>query len=217
MKKIADLCCKAGGAGVGYHRAGFDVVGFDIQPQLNYPFEFIQADALEIDLSEFDVIHASPPCQKYSVSSSRWRNKGYEYPDIIEPIRKKLIESGKPYIIENVIGAPLINPIVLCGAMFNLNVIRHRLFESNIKLEVPEHPAHKPPIIRPHKNNPDKMVKRSVYCSVAGHGGHGDSFKFDDWKEAMKIDWMTKLELTQAIPPAYTEYLGKQLLAIMGT
>jgi len=198
MKRLADLCCKAGGAGMGYHRAGFKVIGFDIEPQPNYPFEFIQANALEleVDLSEFDVIHASPPCQAYTWSAKRW-NKNH--PDLIEAFRQKLTESGKPYIIENVVSAPLINPVRLCGRMFGLGVIRHRLFESNIRLKAPKHHPHK------------WSVKSGKYVTVAGHGGNGKS-SFALWKSAMGIDWMTKQELTQAIPPKYTEFLGKQVI-----
>ena len=118
VKNLADLCCGAGGAGMGYHRAGFKVTGFDIEPQPNYPFEFAQTDALEVDLSEFDVIHVSPPCQKWSWAARRWTDR--KRTDLITPIRDKLIKSGKPYVIENVTGAPLKNPIMLCGRMFGL-------------------------------------------------------------------------------------------------
>ncbi len=211
MKTLLDLFCGAGGCSVGYNKVGFKVIGVDIEPQPNYPFEFIQSDALTIDLSEFDVIHASPPCQKYSNGSARWRKIGYEYFDLIGPIRVKLITSKKPYIIENVVGAPLINPIILCGTMFGLNIIRHRLFESNFSLITPAHPKHLRPIIRKSKIDESKIVKRSSYCEIAGGGGDSNTYKFDDWKKAMGIDWMTKKELIQAIPPSYTEYIGKQI------
>ena len=129
--KLFDCFSGAGGKAMGYHRAGFEVVGVDIAMQKNYPFEFHQADALEYLQEhghEFDAIHASPPCQAYSVTYSL-PNVG-EYPELIEPIRELLISSGKPYVIENVPGAPLINPVELCGSMFGLNVIRHRRFET---------------------------------------------------------------------------------------
>lgn len=198
--KLLDLYCKAGGAGYGYHQAGFEVVGVDIEPQPNYPFKFIQADAIEFlktaDLSEYDVIHASPPCQAYSWSARRWHK---EWPDLIDPTRELLQNTGKPYIIENVVGAPLIDPLVLCGTMFGLKVIRHRLFESNIKLYAPCKCNHK------------GTVKNGDYVTVAGHGGDGCA-KYSVWCKAMGIDWMTKEELTQAIPPCYTNFIGEQLI-----
>jgi DNA (cytosine-5)-methyltransferase 1 len=202
--KLLDLYCKAGGAGYGYHQAGFEVVGVDIQPQPNYPFKFIQADAIEFlktDLSDYDVIHASPPCQAYSWSAKRWKK---EWPDLVEPTRELLKRTGKPYIIENVVGAPLIDPLVLCGTMFGLKVIRHRLFESNIKLYAPCKCNHK------------GTVKNGDYVTVAGHGGDGCA-KYSVWCKAMGIDWMTKEELTQAIPPCYTKFIGEQLIDYLKT
>lgn len=199
--KLLDLYCKAGGGSYGYKKAGFDVVGVDIEHQPNYPYKFIQADAIEFlktaDLSAFDAIHASPPCQAYSWSAKRW-NKNY--PDLVQPTRELLIKTGKPYIIENVIGAPLINPITLCGTMFGLKVIRHRLFESNIELQIPCKCFH------------NGSVKNGDYVTVAGHGGDSKDCKLSTWREAMGISWMNKNELTQAIPPAYTEFIGKQLI-----
>ena len=202
--RILDLFCKAGGCSVGYHRAGFEVEGVDIEPQPNYPFQFHQMDALEFldtqDLSRFDAIHASPPCQAHSWAAKRWINSGLrEYPDLIEPVRERLERLGKPYVMENVVGATLQNTLVLCGTMFDLKVIRHRLFESNVFLWAPG--------ICNHKGS----VSDGDYVTVAGHGGDGIA-RFDVWCEAMGIDWMTKQELTQAIPPAYTEWIGRQLI-----
>jgi len=135
--RLLDLFCCAGGAGVGYSRAGFEVVGVDNKPQSNYPLPFIQADALKLDpefIASFDAIHASPPCQSYSDLAKRNGN-AHEWPRLIEPVREILIASGLPYVIENVDGAPLLNPMVLCGTMFKgLRVLRHRLFETNFKL-----------------------------------------------------------------------------------
>jgi DNA (cytosine-5)-methyltransferase 1 len=169
----------------------------------NYPYKFIQANAVDFsDFEEYDVIHASPPCQNYSIGSQGWKNKGYVYPDLVEPIRNKLIESGKPFVMENVVGAPLLFPVVLCGTMFNLKVLRHRLFESNIWLYPPG----------PCKHN--GSVPNGDYVTVAGHGGDGIA-RFSVWKEAMDIDWMNKKELTQAIPPAYTRWLGRQLITYL--
>lgn len=213
--RLLDLFCCAGGAGMGYHRAGFDVVGIDLDPQPNYPFEFIQADALSLKpdfLAEFDAIHASPPCQSYSDLAKRNRN-GHMWPRLIEPVREMLIDSGRPWIIENVEGAPLIEPVVLCGTMFDeLRVIRHRLFESNIELEVPDHRPH--PLVFTHdkrKAHYGKLDQNTSYVQVTG----GGNCTMANARDAMGgIDWMkTKVELNESIPPAYTEYLGEQLLA----
>lgn len=210
---LLDLYCKAGGAGRGYQLAGFDLVGVDIQPQPNYPGRFIQDDAiyyLRHHWHLYAAAHASPPCQAYTWAGKRW---GKEHPDLVGPTREALKDTNLPWIMENVPGAPLVNPVTLCGEMFGLGVIRHRLFESNIPLVIPKHRAHKKPIRRPAHNDPSRTVQRSQYCTVAGHGGEGASFTLAAWQEAMGIDWMTKEELAQAIPPAYTEFLGKQLLA----
>ena len=196
--KLLDLFCGAGGCSAGYHKAGFECIGIDNKPQPNYPYEFIESDAIEFDIpKDIDIIHASPPCQKYSWAARRWKN--IERVDLIPSTRQKLQMSGKPYIIENVIGAPLIKPITLCGKMFDLRVIRHRLFESNTYLSQPQHLPH------------NGTVRNHDYCTVAGHGGDGKS-NLKLWKEAMDIDWMTRKEIIQAIPPAYTYYIGKQLM-----
>src|SRR5438309_7313460 len=140
--RILDLFCCAGGAGVGYSKAGFEVVGVDIKPQPNYPLPFVQGDALKLDpkfIALFDAVHASPPCQSYSDLAKRNGNAD-AWPRLIEPVRKMLIRSGCPYIIENVEGAPLLNPVVLCGTMFpGLRVLRHRLFESNFLMTALPH------------------------------------------------------------------------------
>src|ERR1700734_2045923 len=140
--RLLDLFCCAGGAGVGYSRAGFEVVGVDNKRQPNYPLPFIHADALKLDpafIASFDAIHASPPCQSYSDLAKRNGN-GHMWPRLIEPVRDMLIASGLPYVIENVDGAPLLNPVVLCGTMFpQLRVLRHRLFEANFAMVPPLH------------------------------------------------------------------------------
>lgn len=210
--KALDLFCKAGGVSVGLSRAGFDVEGVDIEPQPNYPFTFRRADALTFDLSGYDFIWASPPCQHYSWSAGKSRNLGRIYPDLIQAVRAKLIESGLPYVMENVVGAPLMNPVTLCGVSFGLRVIRHRLFESNHLLFAPPHVSHERPYERLSRDGQARIVKRSRYASVAGHGGESDSYTLESWQKAMGIDWMSKEELTQAIPPAYSEYLGRQIL-----
>ena len=199
--KVLDLFCGGGGASMGLHLAGFDVTGVDINPQPEYPFEFIQADALSVEIKDFDAIWASPPCQAYSFSTKRMRNKGKEYPDLVAPTRALLESSNLPYIIENVVGAPLKDPIVLCGTMFGLKVFRHRLFESNFPLFVDmqcDHKGHK------------AMHKRGDggdFFTVAGKAVG----TLAEWQDAMGIEWMTKKCLTQAIPPEYSYYLGIQM------
>lgn len=209
--KALDLFCKAGGATKGLQRAGFHVTGVDIEPQPRYCGDaFIRADALTFDVSGFDFIWASPKCQAHSWSARRWKK---HFDNQIPQTRELLRASGLPYIIENVQGAPLENPVTLCGEMFGLNVIRHRLFESNLFLFTPFHPRHKQPIVRPASDDPLRMVRRSAYCTVAGNGGESSSYRLEDWQSAMGIDWMTKEELTQSIPPAYSEYLGRQIIS----
>lgn len=218
--RLLDLFCGAGGAAMGYHRAGFEVVGVDINPQKNYPFQFVQADALAY-LTEyghcFDAIHASPPCQAFTrvQALGRARNGGYrEHPDLIGPTRALLRMTGKPYIVENVPGAPLICPATLCGSMFpNLRVYRHRLFESSFRLTVSEH--------RPHRDRTPSAgngVSPKGFISVCGSGGvRGMTAPeiLSYWSMAMGIDWMTRAELAQAIPPAYTEWIGLQLIGVL--
>lgn len=225
---MLDLYCGAGGAAMGYHRAGFDVVGVDINPQPNYPYEFIQADALtpiqafEEHLGfDFDVIHASPPCQRYSDLAKRNGN-AHEHPDLIGPVRELLRRTGLPYVIENVEGAPLENPITLCGAHFHLGTSeyrlrRHRLFESNVNLVLRGHQPRRPagcycwsdtrPVIDVSGGGPTKKPRTD------GKGGRTYKGTADEAREAMGIPWMTKAELNEAIPPAYTEFIGAQLLA----
>jgi DNA (cytosine-5)-methyltransferase 1 len=211
--RLLDLFCCAGGAGTGYHRAGFDVVGVDLKPQPRYPFEFIQADVLALDLDflrSFDAIHASPPCQRYSDLAKR--NQNVEtYPDLLAPTREKLLATGLPYVIENVDGAPLISPVVLCGTMFpGLRVLRHRGFESNVLLLAPPHGRH--PLVYTmdkRKNHFGQLNQDTAFVQVTGGGNCSKANAAD----AMGIDWMTKEELNEAIPPAFTEHLGRQLLA----
>jgi DNA (cytosine-5)-methyltransferase 1 len=206
--KLLDLFCGAGGASMGYCQAGFDeIVGVDIIQQPRYPFKFIQANALEYPLDRFDVIHASPPCQGYSATRTMASTQGKNYPMLTEQIRDKLINSGLLYVIENVPGCPMINPIMLCGVMFGIKVFRHRLFESNAALVAPAHIPHG-----------DRRIGKDGFCSVVGHGDSGrnripkDHRTVDCMRRAMEIDWMVRREITQAIPPAYTEFIGQRLL-----
>lgn len=209
---LLDLFCCAGGAAKGYQRAGFYVVGIDIEPQPNYcGDEFIQGDVLElvdpVDIVFFyDAVHASPPCQGYSDLRHR---TGKDYPLLIDPVRDILRESGVPYVIENVEGAPLIDPITLCGTMFpELRVLRHRLFETNFPVRVPPHGKH--PLVFTHdkrKAHYGKLNQDESYVQVTG----GGNCSIANAKAAMGINWMTKQELNEAIPPAYTEWIGQQL------
>ena len=207
--RLLDTFCGAGGCSVGYHRAGFDVVGVDNRPQKNYPFEFHLGDALEFIAEhgrEFDVIHASPPCQAYSTTKSLHDN---EHPDLVGPTRTALRATGKPYIIENVPGAPLFNYVMLCGTMFGLGVIRHRLFECKPAIFFsPQSCNHAG------KTAPSKGEYHSLdgydFITCAGH-----NFQAGAGRKAMDIDWMTRDELAQAIPPAYTQYIGERLLRLL--
>lgn len=209
--KLLDLFCGAGGASMGYHQAGFEVTGVDINHQKRYPFEFIQADALELSesfLAGFDVIAASPPCQKYSDLAKQTKR---DYPDLIKEVRDLLRRTGKPYVIENVDTAPLENPIMLCGAMFEgLRVYRHRKFESNLPLTAPDHPKHIAKVYTydRRKHHFGRPLTDDMFVQVTGGGNAPVPIK----REAMGIDWMINKELNEAIPPKYCEYLGKQLM-----
>lgn len=217
---LLDLFCGAGGAAMGYHRAGFDVIGVDLEPQPNYPFPFIQRDALEIASligGKWAAVHASPPCQAYStVSAGAKKHHGAEYPDLVAPTRAALIATGLPYVIENVETAPLINPARLCGSSFGLNVRRHRLFETNWMLwSVPCDHAWQTPRFR---SLDSRIVAAGRLASVVGvHGSTQYPGDFALRCEAMGIDWMTNAELTQSIPPAYTEHIGRELLAAIAS
>ncbi len=207
--KLLDLFCGAGGASMGYHRAGFDVTGVDLHTMQNYPFTFIQGDALDFLAEhghEFDVIAASPPCQAHTAMKTM--NTARPHHDFIPETRRLLIASGKPYVIENVVGAPLINPLMLCGSSFGLRVRRHRLFESNVLLlGVPCQHAWQ---------DNDKVF--DIYehgkwrsSGIVGCYGTGGWKGNAHWDTAMGIDWMTKKQIVQSIPPAYTEFIGRQI------
>lgn len=195
---------------MGYHQAGFEVTGVDIAHQKRYPFEFIQANVLDLDsefFAGFDVITASPPCQKYSDLA---KQAGGDYPDLIGEVRDILTATGKPYVIENVDTAPLQDPIMLCGAMFSgLRVYRHRKFESNVMLVAPEHPKHKAKVYTydRRKHHFGQPLTRDMFVQVTGGGNAPVPIK----REAMGINWMINKELNEAIPPAYTSYIGEQL------
>lgn len=212
--RLLDLFCGAGGCSVGYHRAGFtDIVGVDIKPQKSYPFTFVQGDALEYAAKhghEFDAVHASPPCQRYSAMTTASKNRS-EHPDLVEPTRQLLKSIGKPWVMENVPGAPFIDPIILCGTFFGLRVIRHRLFESSAYLMAPGVRCRHPKPGSVGKAGRDCNKKPGDWVSVAGN------CTLRVAAPAMGIDWMrNRNEIAQAIPPAYTEYIGKQILAHLG-
>ena len=164
--KLLDLFCGAGGAAMGYYRAGFEVVGVDIKPQPHYPFEFHSGDALTYPLEGFDAYHASPPCQFASLASVVHRNNGKQYPNLIEVIRFRLVFTGKPLVIENVPPAAgfMIEPITLCGVMFGLGVFRHRCFETNFLVDCPKHIKH------------NGKIGDGNYFSVAGGAGRWKSW-----------------------------------------
>jgi len=210
--RLLDLFCCAGGAGIGYAKAGFEVVGVDIKPQPNYPLPFVQTDALDLDsnfIASFDAVHASPPCQSYSDLAKRNANAD-AWPRLIEPVREMLTRSGLPYVIENVDGAPLIDPVVLCGTMFpELRVLRHRLFEANFAIVPPPHKKHpKVHTFDKRKSHFGKTSEWKDFVQVTG----GGNCTLAAAREAMGIDWMTKGEINESIPPAYTEFIGSELM-----
>ncbi len=202
--RLLDLYCGAGGAAKGYELAGFtEIVGVDLYPQPKYPFRFIQADALEFlegsELKDFDLIHASPPCQAYTSASFH----GKEHPDLVEATRVALIASGLPYVIENVPGSPLLSPVWLEGTLFGLKTYRRRGFECSFPIEQPQIP--------PRAAKQAKMGRKVREGEFIQCVGHFSDVPFG--RTAMGIDWMGQKELAQAIPPAYTKFIGEAFLA----
>jgi DNA (cytosine-5)-methyltransferase 1 len=205
--RLLDLFCGAGGAAMGYARAGFNVIGVDSNPQPHYPFEFIQADCLTLGeefLLLFDALHASPPCQKYTRKTAHWgrtRKHFIEHPDLIDPTRRMLMKSGRPYVLENVMGAPMRADLILCGTMFDLRIIKHRQFETNF------------PLIGP-ANGCDHA---DVYNPWQGKGRNAK-----EHRQAQGTPWIPQCggasrkagvtgDLNNAIPPAFTQFIGEQL------
>lgn len=210
--KIADLFCGAGGAGKGLHDVGFEVIGFDIEPQKNYPFEFHQQDAFMVDLSEFDAVWASPPCQAYGNLNKGTNGNAGTKLDLIDDVRRYLVKAKLPFIIENVPGSPLIDPILICGSMFDppMDIRRHRLFECNVPLQPPiwscRHALYGPRF--QYQSHGRKHMSRVVWVYGQNHTVNETPVRM----KAMEIDWMNNYEITQAVPPAYSEHLGKQLM-----
>ncbi len=214
--RLLDAFCRAGGAGMGYHRAGFDVTGIDTVNMTGvYPHKFVQGDALDYIREhghQYDVIHASPPCQAAS-ALTKGTNKGRVYPQLIPATREALRSIGRPYVIENVAGAPIAKHLMLCGEMFGLAVIRHRFFEFDAR-----YPARWQAMWRTHPRHRGRVAGMrhgqwftGPYFAVYGEGGGKGTVA--EWQAAMGIDWTDdRKNLAEAIPPAYTEYLGRQLM-----
>ena len=221
--RLLDLFCGAGGAAVGYHRAGFDVVGVDIAPRPRYPFPFVQGDALTFDLDGFDAIHASPPCQAFSVTRHAHT---VDHPDLLTPTLARLEAVTVPWVVENVPGAPLVNAVVLCGASFGLVAVdgdgrplvlrRHRLFASNV--------AHLVPPCACATYRRAGVAVGGVYGGGSSDRNHAREVRRGGYtphnavrRDLLGVDWpATMHELSQMIPPAYTEHLGAGLLAALG-
>ena len=208
--RLLDIFCGAGGASKGYEMAGFDVTGIDLKSGKRYPFTYIKKDFKTLtveDLQDYDVIHASPPCQTFSITKNLRiaQNKKTDKEDLLDVTRQLLIDSGKPYVLENVPGAPLRNPIQLCGSVFNLQVRRHRLFESNMPLKGSgcDHKQQGRPV----------GIYGSLNDKIPGGGQTAKTIEIA--REAMGINWMIWTELVEAIPPMYTEFIGNQVMTYL--
>lgn len=214
--RMLDLFCCQGGASDGYAEAGFAVVGVDIDPQPRYPFKFRQADAIEFfenHAHQFEAWHASPPCQAHTNAQ---KIMGNYHRDFIVPTRRMFIEANEyrvrngvaavPWVIENVPGAPLIDPVELCGEMFGLETYRHRLFESNVTITAPEHPKH---VARTTKMG--RAPVEGEYMHIVGNFSG-----VQKGREVMGMPWANRDGLREAIPPAYTEYIGRQIIEHIG-
>lgn len=215
---LLDLFCGAGGAAMGYHRAGFDVVGVDIAPQPYYPFPFIRGDALAppVRLDAFDAIHASPPCQAFTQMSARWRKVAASLAttrlDLLTPTLEMLRELPIPWVVENVVGArrAMRATIMLHGGMFGLRVNRPRLFESSVMILAPPSSRARG-IVGVYGTAPDG---RRLYSSLGRTLAAAKSL--EEAQDAMDMDWADWGGTKEAIPPAYTEWIGSQLLAYVG-
>lgn len=207
--RLLDLFCCAGGAGYGYAQAGFEVTGVDIAPQPNYPFSFLHGDATKVTeafIRSFDAVHASPPCQSYSTLNA-YNHKSY--PDLVAPVRAMLESAGVPYVIENVMQAPLRNPVCLCGTMFGVPVYRHRGFETSLHLTAPPHPKHSAICARN-----GYLPRAGQFMTVSG-GKHSEAWRARA-ADAMGVPWTKTIrEVCESIPPAYTKHIGGQIMAAL--
>lgn len=219
--EVLDLYCGAGGASMGLNKAGFDILGIDIEYQPEYPFPNQTKDVLSLtsgDFKDLKLIWASPPCQNYSVGTIGFRNKGKKYPDLIDKTRKMLLKTGTPFVIENVPGAPIRHDLMLCGCMFGLKVFKRRYFEIHgFKVEQPDHKKHNGGVCT------GEYICTSTACVNPGCFGKRDEYKkrygdiwkenhkIENWQKALGIDWITDRKmLAEAIPPAYSKYIAKQ-------
>ncbi|MFI7547263.1 hypothetical protein [Actinoplanes sp. NPDC049599] len=210
--RLLDLCCCQGGASAGYTAAGFDVTGVDINPQPRYPYRFIQADAIDYlrelirtrEILTYDVLAGSPPCQLHTKA---WKIRKNDHPDLIAPMRRLFIASGLPYVIENVPGAPLQNPIELCGAMFGLHTYRHRLFESNMPLTAPQHDYRDGPVVKM-----GRPLRDGNWYHAVGNFSNVPYVRRD-----LGLAWMNRDGLRESIPPAYAQHIGAQALHYLAT
>jgi DNA (cytosine-5)-methyltransferase 1 len=206
--RLLDLCSCAGGLAMGYFWAGFEVEGVDIEPQPNYPFKHYVDDAISFVKEyghEYDAIHASPPCQSYSPLNA-YNHK--EYPDLVAPMREALNATGRPWVMENVPQAPLIDPVILCGSMFGLRVYRHRGFETGggFAMEPPTHPTHAARCTR----NGYLPTPAAPFMTISG-GKHSRAW-LEAAKDAMGMPWVKTIrEVCEAVPPAYSQYIGDEL------
>lgn len=233
---LFDTFCGGGGASVGYDWAGFKVVGCDNRPQKHYPFDFLQADALDLlrrlidgeaitfasgrayRLGDFVAIHASPPCQGYSEATPMQCRD--DTPKLIPDVRALLLETGKPFVIENVENArsELGNSVMLCGTMFELPLWRHRYFETwPMWLMSPATCKHNRHPITVHSGSHSRQTWEPVRCTGGARTGVRPRESVEVVRVAMQIDWMTQGELTEAIPPAYTRWIGEQLMSYLET
>ena len=210
---LLDLFCGGGGCAVGYHRAGFDVIGVDVVRQPEYPFRFVLADALTYPLDGFDAVHASPPCKRHTALAALDRARPHlfdPHPDCLGPTLARLAGLAVPWVVENVPGAPLPGAVTYCGSAFGLAVRRHRLFASSVELAAPacNHAA---------QGRPLGVYGTGGAWARTAPGGGGDKVSGADAARALGVDWTVRqATLSQMIPPAYTEHIGRQVLAALG-
>jgi DNA (cytosine-5)-methyltransferase 1 len=207
--RVLDLFCGAGGAAMGLHRAWpeAEIVGVDIKPQPRYPFTFLEQDAMQFpwEMQKWDFIWASPPCQAWTVMQYANRMRK-DHPKLITPLRHVLERTGIPYVIENVPGAPIKHPKMLCGLSFGLRVLRHRLFETSFEMLTPEHIAHP-------RQSKVRGAASKEHLDALGFIGFTTNSNIREFRKAMGVEWMTMAECRQAIPPAYSEYIARQFSA----